>query len=493
MPRPAASLRPPALHALGLLGALVLATSCPPRPAPIPGAPERPDILLLLGDDHGARDVAALGHPVLRTPHLDRLAAEGRVFGGMHAVTAICQPSRAALFTGRVPHRSGVFGFYPLADGVPTLAGLLAESGYDTGLVGKSHLAPLEAYGFDFTATFTKEEDRAPERYARDVASFLGRRSTEIEENGAAAPFFLVVAFHDPHRPFAEPLEDELTRELPIPAQLVDLPEVRSDLGAYLATVERLDRAVGAVLAELERAGALGTTLVAYTADHGPAFPFAKTTLYELGLAVPFIVRWPGVTPPGTDLELRALTDVAPTLLALAGHELVDADGRSFAPALRGGESPGHAHLFASQTDHMRLPSTPMRSVRGPRYHYVVNFFPEREFVVDALATPTWQALAAADDERARERVERFLNRPSEELYDLESDPDELVDRADDPALADVKRTLRSALIAEMIRTADPFVHLLPDAPQGAREDARAAYADYERRQELRAERLLQR
>ena len=347
------------------------------------GDAARPSILLLVGDDHGRADAGCYGNSDARTPNLDRLAAEGARFTGMHAVTAICQPSRAALFTGRYPISTGVYGFYPLDRDVEPLSALLADAGYDCGLVGKQHIAPLDRYRFTFTAPLSKDEGRDMARYVQGTREFL-------DEKREDAPFFLVVAFHDPHRPFPTTgVDSGPAAEVPggvdraalrVPDGFPDTPAVREDVGGYLDAIGRLDAGVGGVLSLLEERGLLDDTLVVYTSDHGPPFPFAKTTLYGRGLAVPFLVRWPGRVAPGTiESSLFSLVDVAPTLLEAAGESSPrEVEGTSFLPDLLGVADRGRAWIFASQTDHLYLPSTPMRSVADARFRYIYNFINKR-------------------------------------------------------------------------------------------------------------------
>lgn len=442
-----------------------------------PGSP--PNLLLLVADDVGRDDLDRA-----RTPRLDALAASGVRFDGVHAVTAICQPSRAALLTGRRPHASGVYGFYTLRTGVPALGTLLANAGYATGLVGKRHLTPVEAYGFDRVLPLDKAERNAA-RYVERVREFLDARDRE-------APFLLVVAFHDAHRPFG--LEPEGTPGAP-PPELPDLPAVRADYAAYLAAIERLDGSVGAVLDELDARGLSGSTLVLFTADHGPPFPFAKTTLYERGLAVPFLAAWPGTARAGAvDDGLRSLLDLVPTLLEVAGAPAPDGlAGASFREALFHDSRAGaRERLFAEQTDHLRLPSTPMRSVRDERWQYVLNLFPEHAVVVDALATPTWEAMleVAPDDAAVLRRVTAFVERPAEELYDLATDPHQLVNLAEAPEHAARRARMRRALVDQLVRTGDPFVWRLDDVDAATREAARPAYEAWEEGQRLRLERV---
>lgn len=488
----AAGAERPARRTLAALALLALACRAgepeAPEPPPAPGRPEAPRaVVLFVADDLSRDDVGAWGGRDARTPAFDGLASAGLRFDGAHAVTAICQPSRAALLTGLHPHSNGVYGFYGLADGVVPLPALLARAGWLTGIVGKSHLQPLAAYGFEFERVSAprSEASRSPERLAADVAAFLVERARR-----GAPPCFLWVAPHDPHRPF--PASGVAPEDVTVPAWLPDLPEVRAERAGYAAAVERLDRALGLVLTELERAGLADDALVLATSDHGAPFPFAKTTLYEAGLAVPLAVRWPGrVAPGGATSALVSLVDVAPTVLELAGVAAPrSSEGRSFARLLRAPGGSHRSHLFATQTDQLRLPSRPIRSVRDARFHYLFNFAPELPLTSEAVTTPSFAAMSAAAerDGEVAARVLRLLHPPAEELYDLAADPAELRDLAADPAHAGELERQRARLLADMRELRDPLLFVLPGADEADRARTRDAYDAWRAVQAARAE-----
>ncbi len=470
----------------------LLTATCHSLPA---GSGRPAGVLLVVADDHGQGDVGVYGHPVVRTPALDALAAEGMRFDGVRAVTAICQPSRATLLTGLHPISTGVFGFYPLKEGVRTLPLRLSEAGFFCGLVGKRHLQPFEAFGFEWSRERSPAEGREESVILGDTRAYLD----ELERRGRP-PFFLMVALFDAHRPFPRPggigmelavLDPLDPARVPVPPYLFDVPGVREEVAAYLDAVGRADRVVGGVLAELEHRRLARRTLVIYTADHGPAFPFAKTTAYDAGLAVPFLVRWPDRVRPGTTSgALASFVDVAPTLLDLLGVSGEGLEGASFAPVLLGERRTHRSVLFASQTDHLRLPSRPIRSIRTARYHYVLNLFGERQLTIEAVTTPTWRAMekAAASDEDLAQRMSTFLNRPQEELFDLEADPLERENLALDPGLADVRQELGEALLSEMRALDDPLLHVAPSATDADRERSRAGFEAWNDLQALRQE-----
>jgi uncharacterized sulfatase len=198
---------------------------------------------------------------------------------------------------------------------------------------------------------------------------------------------------------------------------------------------------------------------VIYTSDHGAQFPFHKWTCYEAGLRVPLVVRWPGrVEAGGVSDALVDFVDVLPTLVELAGGDPpADLDGRSFVPVLRGETRVHHEYVYGMHTTLGMLGASeayPVRSIRGPRWKYIRNLAPDAVFQSPVTAFEggywqEWRALAQTSP-HAAERVRRYQVRPAEELYDLASDPHELHDLSDVPALARVKQELSQRLDAFM-------------------------------------------
>lgn len=419
---------------------------------PRAAAAKPPGIVLLVADDLGSFFLGAYGNEGMRTPNIDRLAAEGMRFDAAFTPTALCRPSRFALYTGLHPLVSGVQGFDPPGD--PSLLHqVLATGGYRTGLVGKFGSRVPEGAPFDF-------EVSPPDlKRGYDVEAVAGAAARFLEQVGPA-PFFLLVGFADPHEPYPTVVARP-PQEIRVPAYLPDLPGVRRSLARYQTAVERLDRGVGLVLDALERAGRSDDTLVVFTSDNGPAFPFSKSTLYDAGVRMPLVVRWPGHVAAGrSSAALVSFADLRPTLLAAAGLEDPAAGrGVSLLPLLSGSGGTGREVVFLSHTDNRRL-RFPMRALRTARFKYIRNFEPERDFEALLDEKEVWGAMldgARRDPEVAR-RVAAQRRRPPAELYDLASDPAELHNRIDDPALAAEVARLEAALRREMRAAGDPLL-----------------------------------
>lgn len=351
-----------------LLGALVRAPARAAEPA------ARPNVLVILSDDHGYGDVSTYHPSDVRTPHLDRLAADGLLFTSMRANCTVCSPSRAALLTGRYPDRVGVPGVIRtnpddswgwFAPDVPTLADELKRVGYHTAIVGKWHLGlaspntPNER-GFDFFHSFLGDMMDSYTTHRRHGHNYLRRNGETIEATGHATelftewaraylreraerreqPFFLYLAYNAPHFPI-EPPAAWLAK---VRERAPQLSEARAK---NVALVEHLDDGIGRVLATLHETGLATNTLVVFSADNGGSLPHAqdnspwrdgKQSHYDGGLRVPFIARWPAVVRPGTRTDYAGLNfDLFPTCLELAGAQLpADLDAVSLVPLLRG-------------------------------------------------------------------------------------------------------------------------------------------------------------
>ena len=448
---------------------LFLALALLPLKAAASQAPAARNVLLLVADDLGP-DLGCYGNPDVRTPRLDALARQGVRFTHAFATVASCSPSRASLFTGQFIHTNGQYG---LAHAVhnqhtfrqaPSLPRVLRNAGYRTGIIGKLHVQPKEAYPFEVEVTDGLGGNR-------DVSAIAGRAKAFFGAD--ARPFLLVVGFADPHRAgrgfgnnrrypgVAETKYDPAALKLAY--FLPDQPEVRRDLADYYEAVSRLDAGVGKVLDALEASGRADDTLVLFLSDNGMPFPGAKTTLYDAGVRLPLIVRRPGQTKPGlTNEAMASWVDVAPTVLDWAGVATPPAmAGRSLLPVLEDERPRGWDEVYGSHVFHEVTMYYPMRMVRTRRHKYVLNLAHGLEFpfASDIHGSPTWQAVLRRDDRMmGRRTVEQFLRRPREELYDLEADPDELRNVAADPAYAAALNDLRARMKAWQERTKDPWV-----------------------------------
>jgi arylsulfatase A-like enzyme len=448
-------------------------------------AGERPNVLLILSDDHAAPHLGCLGDPNVRTPHLDQLAAEGLKCHRFYVSTPQCVPSRATYLTGRSPVGIQMTRFSaPLPRDVITFPEVLRDAGYHTGLGGRTfHLdgdrqsAVSEPVFQEFQLrTFADRVDwlnkeSNPEQAVRLVSEFL-------DSVPSGKPFFLQFCFSDPHRPFtAQSVSDPPDPgALKLPGHFPDTQLVREDLAGYYEEVQRLDSNVGRLLRLLDERDLRDETIVLFAGDNGAALLRGKGTLYEFGIRVPLLVRWPGVVAPGRSADvLLSNEDIGPTILDAAGVAVPRTmTGQSFLTLLRGDQFTGRTYAFSQRGAHgSSLPRSTSafdlnRSVVSRRYKLIYNVLPKLPYApVDFNQGAMWQELQAGSEQGTLPEPFRGIYFPAErpmfELYDLASDPAELHNLAGTGAVADVEQELLAALQRWMILERD-FVPL-PSAP----------------------------
>ena len=443
------------------------------NPAHADGGPKRPNVILIIADDMARDDCGAFGHPTIRTPNIDKLARGGMRFDRAFVTASSCSPSRSSLLTGRYPHSTGAEELHwPLPlEQVGFVDGLRA-AGYWTAAAGKWHLGNPAKRRFDVV----REPDPARSRLA---AGRDRKARMTAEESGAAKsgcdgwvpvlrdrprdkPFFLWLAALDPHRDY-EPgaiSEPHRPEQVVVPPYLPDVPEVRMDLALYYDEIGRLDHYVGEVLAELDRQGEAGNTLVLFLSDNGRPFPRCKTTLYDSGIGTPLIARWPGRIAPGSRCSrLVSTVDIAPTVLKLAGVEPGPTfQGEDLSPLLKDPTAVVREMIFAERNWHDY--ASHGRAARSERYKYIRNDDAEMPLTppADAVRSPTFRAMRRLRDEGELTPGQRscFVSpRPAEELYDVQADPFELVNLARHPEHAEVLGDMRRALSAWEKETGD--------------------------------------
>src|SRR5437899_1261090 len=291
------------------------------------------DVVLMTTHDIG-RHLHCYGRSSVVSPNVDSLAASGARFAQAFCTAPQCSPSRASLASGRYPHNNGVMGLahhgFDWELEVPHAASVFSAHGFETHLFGAQHVS-LHPERLGFTATHADAHDVAIE----DVL----RRD---------APLYIEINFDETHRPYPDAPENA---RVDVPRFLPDSPEARSELAALQVAITQMDEAAGSVLAALEKAGRAENAIVVFTTDHGLAMPRAKCTLYDPGLEVALLMRWPAGDIRGVRNELVSNIDVLPTLLEAAGVDIPsDVQGRSLLP----GATPRYS-LFAEKLIHIYL------------------------------------------------------------------------------------------------------------------------------------------
>ena len=420
----------------------------------------RPNILLVTTDDQGTQ-AGCYGDPHAVTPNLDRFARQGVRFSRGYVASASCSPSRSSILTGLYPHQNGQLGLshlgYRMHDGIPTLPAVLAGAGYHTGIMGKLHVEPEEAFPFPFNLSDQVLQTRNPHFVARQFRTFL--------DHTAERPFFFMCNLFDPHPPYdMEPafgLPDPPLQPgdiPPFPWLDVDTPAIREEMAAIYNLTARADACFGAVLGVLEERQLERDTLVIYIGDNGPNFARAKTTCYEAGVHVPLVIRWPeGLPRRAVHHGFVSAVDLVPTIRDAAGVRWpVELPGGSLLPVARGETLPWRRFAFTEYNSHTPAHWFPRRAIRGARYKLIRNLLPGRTNPVPWLGAE--REVMRPPDSPHRRRFETFLRPPAVELYDLATDPHEWRNLAGEPAYDARREFLARALDDWRRRTGDPLL-----------------------------------
>ena len=456
----------------------------------------KPNLLFVLADDHAGFVLGSGGNRMARTPHLDRLAAEGTRFAAHYCNSPVCTPSRQSFFTGQMPSAAGVTLLRTaLAEDKPTLARQLRAAGYHTAVFGKMHFNRPSRPGLHGFETLLLEGDlrQAHEaaikprpvtpdirtkppwrpfkdpariwlnadklpypRYDDDMpATFLARQVCRFLQAHRSDPFALWVSFFEPHSPFDFPVEyrdrfdparfeaprvgPEDTGQVPLIFRELTEADKRGIIAAYYTSVEYLDRNVGLVLDKLRELDLERDTLVIYLGDNGYCLGhhgrFEKHCCYEPALRVPLIVRWPGRIRRGLVRDFTESIDVAPTILDLVGVEpLAVQHGQSLRPYLEG------------------------RRPKAPRDHIFSQYLENEEACV---RTARYKFLFCSGRRRRTDGYETDHPTPGRyvRLYDLQKDPGEFTDvaRSEPQVVARLQ-----ALLLDRLRSTHPEAGQLP-------------------------------
>jgi N-sulfoglucosamine sulfohydrolase len=448
--------------ALLLLTAVASAADKPP-----------PNVLVVLSDDHANPHLGCYGNADIRTPNLDAFAKTAVRFDRAYVTCPQCVPSRASLMTGRSPVAIGMTRFSaPLPAEVVTWPEVLRKKGYYTGVAGRQY--HLDGAGNPETnAILAKHKLKTfPERLDFVKTAGAGDKCVEqyrefLDAVPKDKPFALQLCFSDPHRVYDAPKVHD-PKAITLPKHYPDTEKVRADFAAYYDEIARLDGHFKRVLDELDKRKLADNTIVLFQGDNGAAQWRGKGTLYEFGIRVPLLVRWPGVSKPGaTSDELISGEDLAPTLLEACGEKpMKEMTGKSFAALLKGEKYEPRKFVFAERGAHgSGLPgnsgafdlgrvvvSKTHKLVYNATFHlpyHAVDFggsemFKEVRELAKAKKLP--DPLNALYDGRQRDMIE---------VFDLSKDASEFVNLAGKPDAADAEKELRAALLEWMILERD--------------------------------------
>ncbi|MEM1062469.1 MAG: sulfatase, partial [Planctomycetota bacterium] len=374
-------------------------------------------------------DLSCYGTPAIETPHVDALAAEGIRYEWAFTTSPVCSTSRSAMMTGFHQnfigaHQHREVDKQPLPDGIKPIPHLLEEAGY-------------------FTVLMSNKTD----------CNFVPNRKSELfmggdwSEREPGQPFFARITFHDTHRAWqrdaVRPIDAD---DVALPPYYADTPFIRRDWANGLEQMQRVDRKVGQLLRRLEDEGLVDSTLVFFTGDHGRCHIRGKQFLYDGGIRVPLIVRWPGRVPAGrVSDDLVCSLDICATVLAAAG---VAAPVPLHGVDLFGDGLGERKYIFAAR-DKMDSVHDAMRAIRSHDFKLILNLMPERPWCqYSNYKERSYPALAEMNvlnlrGELTPEQAAFFAaSKPEVELFDLRKDPFEVHNVADDPAYAAVRDEL---------------------------------------------------
>lgn len=462
-----------------ILGALVFigCANKPKETAKVETKTDKPNIILFVADDHGTDALGCYGNPVIKTPNLDKMAAEGTIFNNAYCTSASCAASRSVILSGKFGHATGSYGHvhdyhhFSTYDSETSLPLIMEDSGYETARIGKYHVAPESVYHFN---TVLEADPRNTVEMANKCANVLK----------ADKPFFLYFCTDDPHRgqPFEpdpwnmpnsfgnkkEGYKDVETvvynpEDVLVPSFLPDNKETREEIAQYYQSISRIDQGFGKLMKMLKDTGKTENTIVIYISDNGMAFPGAKTTVYEPGIKLPCIIKDPFNSARGTVNNASiSWVDLTPTILDMAkiDYKKEQFHGKSFKNIIDQKEAKGWDEVYASHTFHEITMYYPMRVVRSKNYKLIWNvaWRLEYPFASDLWASSTWQSIYRNDIEKFGPRkVQDYLFRPEFELYDLSKDPDELNNLSANKSFEPVLEGLKKKLKAFQTKTSDPW------------------------------------
>ena len=399
---------------------------------------EKPNIIFYLADDQDVYDYGCYGNEKVNTAAVDRLAKEGMLFTNAFTAQAICAPSRSQIFTGNYPVKNGCFANHTATrPNIESVTSRMKNLGYEVVLAGKSHVKPATVYQWD------KEWEPVPKK---DVPrDYIPVDSIENYIKTAKKPFCMFITSKYPHGKYFDVKNPDVNNLKFYPFnedKKNNKVYIKSRAGYYRSIEEdntQIEKVLEFVDAHLDE-----NTLFIYSADHGVS---GKFTVKDIGLKVPFVVRWPKVIKAGTTSnQLIHYTDVLPTFMDVAGGKVPEnVDGKSFLPILKGNDIAVNKYVYGIRTNQNILNSEifPSRMIRDKRYKYIRNF--NSLEVVEQNLTGKSNV-----DYFIKRGANKFKNEPFEELYDLEKDPFEKNNLAQNPEFKLMKEKLAKDMFSWM-------------------------------------------
>jgi len=423
------------------------------------------NILLIHSHDTG-RYIQPYGYAV-ETPNLMKLANEGILLRNAFCTGPTCSPSRAAMLTGMYPHSCGMLGLahrgFKIDDYEKHIANFLNNKGYETVLCGIQHEAP-EAKMIGYSKILDEQDynmgKQNPDWAEWDMAN-AERVAAYLKTVSKDKPLFLSYGIFNPHRVFQK-IDDDINPDYVLPPHgITNTPENRKDTAAFMTSVRVMDKCVGIVLQGLKESGLSEDTVVIYTTDHGPSFPKMKCTLFDDGIGVAFIVRYPQVIREAKTVDsIISHVDLFPTLCDILKIDKPTwLEGKSFYKILTGERDKTRDYIYSEVSFHVAY--EPLRCIRSERYKYIKFYDDYDQYVLSNI-----------DDSPEKELMVNngFISdsREKEMLFDLYLDPEERVNRINDMRYSEIKNDLLARMNKWMTDTNDPLVKGRIIPPKGA-------------------------
>jgi uncharacterized sulfatase len=442
---------------------------------------ERPNFLLVISDDQSWEHTSFIDYPLVATPNFDRIAREGIYFENSYAAAPTCTASRSAILAGQPIWRLGsssmLAGNY--SEQMISFQNLLEQEGYYTGYTGKGWApgkVPKER-GLELMPTGRKFRNATVNRGSHlGEDDLAGNFQLFLDSLPEGRPFSFWAGAIEPHRPYQAGVNrfDSAEAAKLLPGFLPNTPRIQSEVSSYLDEVEIFDADLGELLKVLDSRGLLNNTVIIVTSDNGMPFPRAKNSNYVHGVRVPLAVRWgASIKDPGrTVKDFINLADLAPTILDIADTTIPESmTANSFKYALLSHRSgfidPACNKTFSAFQRHSRYArggesnlTYPRRAVHTENFVYIRNYFPERWPAGDPPSyVESYSFLLKTPNKKPIEPYYSLATqkRPRVELYDLRTDPNQLVNVAGVEAYADVADELGSILTKELLATGDPL------------------------------------
>lgn len=410
-------------------------------PITIVHAEERPNIVLYISDDLGRWDTSIHGSPDVETPTLDRLAAEGMTFEHAYVASPSCCPNRFSLLTGLMPARHGAHPNHSKPkDGTKFLPPLLKQAGYAIASFGKVAHGSRDFAGCDHLS-----------KPAMGMSQPIAKWFAKTEADG---PICLMVGDRRPHVTWTpENIYDP--NKITLPHYLIDTPATREHWCRYMTDITGMDAEMG-IIYEMAKKRFGDNFVFLFTSDHGGQWPFAKWNLYDIGIRVPLVAVWPGHIKAGVRSNaMVSWVDILPTLIDIGGADVPSTiDGRSFQSVLVGDAIDHRDRIYTTHTGDGPMNIFPIRSVRTKGTKYIWNLLPDAYHTNHSnflrrdgagFFWHSWERKAKTDAE-AQATIDAYYLRPPVEVFDVEADPQERTNLANNPAYAEVAQQLRADL-----------------------------------------------